>query len=754
MGSKKRAGDKPYRENWVGAAFHPTDPYLALALDSAPGAITVGEYELDRVDAGPIAERYTTAKVVLLGDSGVGKTGLGYRMARGEFKEHSSTHGQQFWIIESLGRTRADGTKCDAVLWDLAGQPDYRLVHMLFLEDATAALIVVDATRRIESMKAISYWMKALSHSSGVVSVLLVAARVDVGRPILTAAEVEDYGREQGVNGRYLQTSAFTGEGVESLLETLDGAIDWDALDAVVTTKTLKLIRDAVLMSKEEGSEGESPLLTFEQLRNTSLKDLEVTDAELRSAVRNLERSGLIAVVQATSGVEAVVLKPELLNNLAASIILTARRNERGLGAVEEDLLRENHWSFSELQDMSRDEQFLMVDAAIARFLHLNVCFRTTIGATSLLVFPDLINERADRFAPSLELEESLTMVVDGKTEHVWAALVVLLGYTNVLRRVDQWQDRAVYGMDHAVLALTRYQRPDGSLWLTLHNAPGAPLSAKAVFRGLVEQFLARQRVSVRIYPIVACGQCGYRLDAAQVVTFVDSGAGVTFCPRDGFRIPLPTTAADLGMGDSYTHTATEQAGVATGRTALNVALSGLRTHLGELGRSTEKKSCFISYAWGVPAHEEWVRSTLVRDLREADIEVTLDISDSTPGASLARYISRISEADHVVVVGTRLYRTKYENTVADRGTAVAAEVDLIHLRMLGTEAEKRTVIPVLLEGSSSDAFPPLMRGRVSIDFTGGQYFLHVFQLIVSLWGLPADSEAVRRLSEGLVQFS
>ena len=31
-------------------------------------------------------------------DSGVGKTGLGWRLAHGEFKEHPSTHGQQFWM--------------------------------------------------------------------------------------------------------------------------------------------------------------------------------------------------------------------------------------------------------------------------------------------------------------------------------------------------------------------------------------------------------------------------------------------------------------------------------------------------------------------------------------------------------------------------------------------------------------------------------------------------------------------------------
>ena len=84
---------------------------------------------------------YTSAKIVLVGDSGVGKTGLGWRLAHGEFREHASTHGQQFWLLDQLSQTRSDGAQCEAVVWDLAGQPDYRLTHALFLDDADLTLV-------------------------------------------------------------------------------------------------------------------------------------------------------------------------------------------------------------------------------------------------------------------------------------------------------------------------------------------------------------------------------------------------------------------------------------------------------------------------------------------------------------------------------------------------------------------------------------------------------------------------------------
>jgi WD40 repeat protein len=84
-------------------AFHPHLPVLAT-VGSDPGT-PKGEcdriihiYSLDlsallsQFAAPSIA--YTSAKVVLVGDSGVGKTGLDWRLAHGEFKEHASTHGK------------------------------------------------------------------------------------------------------------------------------------------------------------------------------------------------------------------------------------------------------------------------------------------------------------------------------------------------------------------------------------------------------------------------------------------------------------------------------------------------------------------------------------------------------------------------------------------------------------------------------------------------------------------------------------
>ncbi len=109
---------------------------------------------------------YTTARLALVGDSGVGKTGLGYRLAHGVFKEHSSTHGQQFWVIDAFGHKRADGATCEAVLWDLAGQPDYRIIHCLFLDDDDVGLLLFDPTKREKPLSGVDYWLKQYQHAT------------------------------------------------------------------------------------------------------------------------------------------------------------------------------------------------------------------------------------------------------------------------------------------------------------------------------------------------------------------------------------------------------------------------------------------------------------------------------------------------------------------------------------------------------------------------------------------------------------
>ncbi len=82
-------------------AFHPTLPLMAAPSENG-NEINIWDLDfhalLGTTPSTP-AIHYINAKAVLVGDSGVGKSGLGIRIAENEFRTTESSHGAQFWQI-------------------------------------------------------------------------------------------------------------------------------------------------------------------------------------------------------------------------------------------------------------------------------------------------------------------------------------------------------------------------------------------------------------------------------------------------------------------------------------------------------------------------------------------------------------------------------------------------------------------------------------------------------------------------------
>ena len=100
-------------------------------------------------------------KVVLLGDSGVGKTCIISRYISGAFDQNSpSTNGASYAskiiTFENLNKT------ISLDIWDTAGQEKYKSLTKFFYKDAAAAILVYDITQKdsFENMK--NYWYEQL----------------------------------------------------------------------------------------------------------------------------------------------------------------------------------------------------------------------------------------------------------------------------------------------------------------------------------------------------------------------------------------------------------------------------------------------------------------------------------------------------------------------------------------------------------------------------------------------------------------
>jgi hypothetical protein len=207
--------------------------------------------------------------------------------------------------------------------------------------------------------------------------------------------------------------------------------IPWDDKPSTVTTTTFKRIKDYVLGLKAAGPDGQI-IVTPEELR-ARLKATDAgwrfTDAEMLTAVGHLENYGYVKRLRTSNGDERVLLQPERLNNLASSLVLEARRNPKGLGALEEKRLLADDYEFPELMRLHKNDRDVLLDSAVLLFLEHNVCFRETdpLRMEPYLVFPELINLKKplEEEAP---VEDGVAYTVSGPTENVFASLVVLLG--------------------------------------------------------------------------------------------------------------------------------------------------------------------------------------------------------------------------------------------------------------------------------------------------------------------------------------
>jgi hypothetical protein len=580
-----------------------------------------------------------------------------------------------------------------------------------------------------------------------------VAAQADRGSPPLTAEELSTFCQSHGIVGP-IATSALTGVGINELIDRMKSLIPWEDKAATVTTTTFKRIKDYLLNLKEAETQRQT-IVTPEQLRDrveATDDEWQFTDDEMLTAVGHLENYGYVKRLRTSKGEVRILLEPERLNNLASSFVLEARRNPKGLGALEEKRLLSGGYKFMELEDLDDADRDVLLDSAALLFLEHNVCFRETdpLRVEPYLVFPELINLKKPLDKDAAK-EDGASYTITGPTENVFASLVVLLGYTHTFTRTAQWQNNARYEVGEALVCGFRQEAErDGELDFVLCFAPNVGQPVRTLFQGLFESFLARRNLTVQRYEPVRCSK-NHLLNRAVVREAMQQGEDTAFCSKCGEKLTLPAMAEPIQLTREEKVEVEAQRRAAEQRTRFEQAVFRLHAYVAE--QQITPPECFISYAWGNPDHERWVEKRLATDLQKAGIEVVLDRwHNAQIGASVARFIERIEKSDRIIMIGTPDYRRKYENKDTKTGYVVAAEVDLINNRLLGTEEQKASVLPLLIDGEQTAALPPLLHGRVFADFREDEsYFITAFALILSLYDLPPNHPAVADLRESLL---
>ncbi|ERM97638.1 ras-related protein RIC2 [Amborella trichopoda] len=151
-------------------------------------------------------------KVVLIGDSGVGKSNLLSRFTRNEFSlESKSTIGVEF-ATRSLN---VDGKVIKAQIWDTAGQERYRAITSAYYRGAVGALLVYDVTRQA-TFENVERWLKELrDHTDPNIVVMLIGNKSDLRH--LVAVSTEDgksFAERESLY--FMETSALESTNVEN----------------------------------------------------------------------------------------------------------------------------------------------------------------------------------------------------------------------------------------------------------------------------------------------------------------------------------------------------------------------------------------------------------------------------------------------------------------------------------------------------------------------------------------------------------
>ena len=161
------------------------------------------------------------AKIVFAGQTNVGKSSILYRFDRDHCPELSSTLGSAY--MRKIINRNNDLVTLD--IWDTAGQERYHSITTFYFRGATYCILVFDLTD-FNSFKTVNIWKQICDNSNLTTQPIyfLVGNKLDKGVQAVSETVIRDYCFENNIT-EYIKTSAYTGEGINTLSESITNHI-------------------------------------------------------------------------------------------------------------------------------------------------------------------------------------------------------------------------------------------------------------------------------------------------------------------------------------------------------------------------------------------------------------------------------------------------------------------------------------------------------------------------------------------------
>ncbi len=194
-------------------------------------------------------------KVVLVGDSFVGKTNIMSKYLKNEFHEDSkATVGVEFGSKQFI----IEGHTIKAQIWDTAGQERYKAITSAYYKGAKGAFIVYDITRK-NSFEAVEKWVSDVTAvADKKITIVLIGNKSDLeDQRQVTKEQGEE--KSSKLEIAFLETSALSGENLEKAFEMMINEVYKKCHDEMLAEGDVDIIEggEEINLNKKNDASGE-----------------------------------------------------------------------------------------------------------------------------------------------------------------------------------------------------------------------------------------------------------------------------------------------------------------------------------------------------------------------------------------------------------------------------------------------------------------------------------------------------------------
>jgi small GTP-binding protein len=494
----------------------------------------------------PAQIRYTNAKVLLVGESGTGKTGLSKVLAGEKWQPTDSTVGAwaTHWRLPvSSVEEGGDGVEREIWLWDFGGQADQRLIHQLYMDETAMAVLVFDGQKG-DLFETLGQWDRDLTRaSSKEFAKLLVAGRIDAGGLRVSRSQVEAFAKERGYT-QFLETSAKANLRCEELKQAILDGIPWENIPWRSSPLLFKRLKEEIVRLKDAGR----VLMRFNELRETlqlrlSGEMTRFTDEELKAVVSLLAGPGVVWELKFGSW---VLLQPERINAYAQAVIQTMREDEYERGCLAEERVLNGvltyYSSIGRLESDERlgfDEERFVLLAMHQTLVERGLCLREQTEQGPLLVFPSYYRREREELvsAPAV----LVTYRFNGFLDDIYSTLVVRLHHMKSFQREQLWRYAADFKtLTGKQLGVKLTRRAEGAGELEVYFDPTIEVGEKIIFSKYVHEHLLQTGNDVVRFRQYVCPHCGTPVGNREVaMRKLEEGKKDVLCVNCEKRVPL-----------------------------------------------------------------------------------------------------------------------------------------------------------------------------------------------------------------------